>query len=164
MLNYFLSLFVSDQVSDAYVNILSIIVFFSINFSFFDMFLFLKKFCSIKYVLLALFTLHNKQKMHINKTCSIIYHILLLFIVNNIYTFYWCAFVGLLHSVNLDIIWWNIHNNTFYWCAFVGLLHSINLDIIWWTLHFIMQCSVLSTIITKCTYFTHCLLYFNYHN
>jgi len=41
--NCFLSLFVSVQVSDAYVNVLSIVVFFSLNFSFFDMFLFLKK-------------------------------------------------------------------------------------------------------------------------
>jgi len=39
MFNCFLSHFVSVQVSDAYVNILSIIVFFSLNFSFFDMFL-----------------------------------------------------------------------------------------------------------------------------
>ena len=38
MFNCFLSIFVSVQVSDAYVNILSIIVFFSLNFSFFDMF------------------------------------------------------------------------------------------------------------------------------
>ena len=37
MFNCFLSLFVSVQVSDAYVNVLSIIVFFSLNFSFFDM-------------------------------------------------------------------------------------------------------------------------------
>jgi hypothetical protein len=53
IINYFLSLFVSVQVSDAYVNVLSIIVFFSVNFSFFDMFLFLKNFCNIKYVLFA---------------------------------------------------------------------------------------------------------------
>ena len=37
-------LFVSVQVSDAYVNILFIIVSLSLNFSFFDMFLFLKIF------------------------------------------------------------------------------------------------------------------------
>ena len=43
MFSCFLSLFVSVPVSDAYVNILSIIVFFSLNFSFSDMFLFLKK-------------------------------------------------------------------------------------------------------------------------
>ena len=55
MFNCFLSLFVSVQVSDAYVNVLSIIMFFSFNFRFFDMFLFLKNFCSIKYVLLAFF-------------------------------------------------------------------------------------------------------------
>jgi len=42
MFNCFLSLFVSVQVSDAYVNILSIVVFFSLNFIFFDVFLFLK--------------------------------------------------------------------------------------------------------------------------
>ena len=36
MFNCFLSLFVSVQVSDAYVTILSIIVFFSLNFSFFE--------------------------------------------------------------------------------------------------------------------------------
>jgi len=39
MFNCFQSLFVSVPVSDAYVNVLSIIVFFSLNFSFFDMFL-----------------------------------------------------------------------------------------------------------------------------
>ena len=43
MFNYFLSLSVSVAVSDACVNILSIVVFFSVNFSFFDMFIFLKK-------------------------------------------------------------------------------------------------------------------------
>jgi hypothetical protein len=40
MFNFFLSLFVIVEVSDAYVNDLSIIVFFSINFSFVDLFLF----------------------------------------------------------------------------------------------------------------------------
>ena len=50
----FLSLFVSIQVSDAYVKVVSIIVFFSLNFSFLDIFLFLKYFCSIKY-----FALHS---------------------------------------------------------------------------------------------------------
>jgi hypothetical protein len=40
MFNYFLSLFVSLQVSGAYVNVLSIIVFFILNSSFFDMLLF----------------------------------------------------------------------------------------------------------------------------
>ena len=44
MFNCFLSLFVSVQVPDAYVNILSVVVFFSLNFSFFDMFLFFKNF------------------------------------------------------------------------------------------------------------------------
>ena len=38
------------QVSDVYVNVLSVIVFFSLNFSFFYMFLFLNNFCSIKHV------------------------------------------------------------------------------------------------------------------
>ena len=52
MFNCFLSLFVSVEVSDAYVNVLSIIMFFILNFIFFDMFLF-KKNCSIKYVLLS---------------------------------------------------------------------------------------------------------------
>jgi hypothetical protein len=37
MFNCFLSLFVSVEVSNAYANVLSIIVFFSINFSFLDM-------------------------------------------------------------------------------------------------------------------------------
>ena len=41
MFNYFLSLFVSVTVSNAYVNVLSIVVLFSLNFSFFDMFSFL---------------------------------------------------------------------------------------------------------------------------
>jgi len=57
----FLSLFVSFQVSDAYLNVGYIIVFFSLNFSFFDMFSFLKNFCSIKYVLLAFFILSCKS-------------------------------------------------------------------------------------------------------
>ena len=88
MFSYFLSLFVSVQVSDAYVKVLCtrwfkydrdclcvnlvtsfpvifeppcIIVFFSLNFSFFDMFLFLKNFCSMKYVLLAFFILSSKS-------------------------------------------------------------------------------------------------------
>jgi len=52
----FLCLFVSIQHSDAYVKVLSIIVFFSLNFSFFRyIFLFLKNVSSIKYVLLAFF-------------------------------------------------------------------------------------------------------------
>ena len=49
----FLSFFLSIQVSDAYV--LSIIVFFSLNFSFSDKFLFLKNVYTMKYVLLAFF-------------------------------------------------------------------------------------------------------------
>ena len=61
MFSCFQSLFVSVQVSDAYVNILSIIVFFSLNFSFFDMFSFLKNFCSIEYMLLAFFILSCKS-------------------------------------------------------------------------------------------------------
>jgi len=44
MFHCFQSLFVSVQISDAYVNVLSIIVFFSLNFSFFDTFLLLKIF------------------------------------------------------------------------------------------------------------------------
>jgi hypothetical protein len=40
--NCFLSLFVSVQVSDAYVNVLSITVLFSLNFSFPDVFIFKK--------------------------------------------------------------------------------------------------------------------------
>ena len=43
-----------NQVSQ-YVKILSITVFFSLNFSFLDIYLFLKKFCSMKYVLLEFF-------------------------------------------------------------------------------------------------------------
>ena len=58
MFNFFLSLLVSKFLMHMltfyllllYVNVLSIIVFFSHNFSFFDMFLFFKNFCSIKYV------------------------------------------------------------------------------------------------------------------
>ena len=60
MFSCFLSLFVKVEVSNAYVNVLSFIVFFSINFNFLDMFLFLKKFCNIKYVLLAFFILSCK--------------------------------------------------------------------------------------------------------
>ena len=63
--DYLLSVFVSIQVSDAYVNVFSIIVFFSFNFSFFDMCLFLKKksFCNIRYVLLAFLILSCKKKI-----------------------------------------------------------------------------------------------------
>jgi len=57
----FLSLFVNIQVSDAYVKVLSIIVFFILNFSFLDIFLFQKKFCSMEYVLLAFFILSYKS-------------------------------------------------------------------------------------------------------
>jgi hypothetical protein len=46
MFVWFLSLCVSIQVSDAYVNVLSIIVFFNLDFSFLDMLLFLKNFLS----------------------------------------------------------------------------------------------------------------------
>jgi hypothetical protein len=42
MFNCSLSLLVSVELSDARVNVLSIIVFFSVNFSFLDMFLFFK--------------------------------------------------------------------------------------------------------------------------
>ena len=45
----FLSLFVSIQVYDAYVNVLSIIVFFRLNFSFLDLLSFLKNFCGTRY-------------------------------------------------------------------------------------------------------------------
>ena len=49
MFNCFLSLFVSVQVSDVYVNVLSIIMFFSLNYNFFDMLLFLKnKICFVR--------------------------------------------------------------------------------------------------------------------
>jgi len=48
MFNCFPSVFVSVQVYDAYVNVLSIIVFFSLNVSFVDMFLFLKNVCNVK--------------------------------------------------------------------------------------------------------------------
>jgi len=42
MFNCSLSIFVSVPVSDAYVNILSVVVFFSLNLSFFGVYLFLK--------------------------------------------------------------------------------------------------------------------------
>ena len=70
--NCFLSLSVSVPVSDAYVNVLSVVVFFSHNFSFFDMFLFLKIFCSIKYVLLAFFILSQKSIWLLLSSLSII--------------------------------------------------------------------------------------------
>jgi hypothetical protein len=60
MCNCSQSLSVSVVVSDAYVNVLSVIVFFSINFSFLGMLLFLKKIRSIKCVLLAFFILTCK--------------------------------------------------------------------------------------------------------
>jgi len=53
MFNCFLSLFINVQVSDAYVNVMSIIVFFSLNFSFFDMFLFLKNFYFLAFFILS---------------------------------------------------------------------------------------------------------------
>jgi len=40
MFNCFLSLFVSVQISDAFVNVLFIIALFGLNFSFFDILLF----------------------------------------------------------------------------------------------------------------------------
>ena len=69
MFNCFLSIIV--QVSDAYVNILSIVVFFILNFSFFDMFLFLKYFCSIKNVLVAFFILSCKSIWSLLSSLSI---------------------------------------------------------------------------------------------
>jgi hypothetical protein len=42
MFIFFLPLFVSAQISDVYVKVLSLIVFFSLNFSFLDIYLFLK--------------------------------------------------------------------------------------------------------------------------
>ena len=57
----FVSLFVGIQVSDAYVKDLSFIVFFDLNFSFLDIFLFLKKICNMKYVLLAVLILSLNQ-------------------------------------------------------------------------------------------------------
>ena len=59
MFNCFLSLSVSVPVSDAFVNVLSIVVFFILNFHFFDMFS-LKK-ISIKYVSLAFYILSCKS-------------------------------------------------------------------------------------------------------
>jgi len=44
MFIFFPPLFVNIQVSNAYVKVLSIIVFFSLNFNFLDIFLFLKNF------------------------------------------------------------------------------------------------------------------------
>jgi len=49
MFNCFLSLSVSVPVSDAFVNVLSIVVFFNLNFIFFDMFLVLKKYVDFHY-------------------------------------------------------------------------------------------------------------------
>ena len=65
MFNCFLSLSVSVPVSDAYVNVLPVVVFFSLNISFLDRFLFLTNFCSIKYVLLALFILSCKSTVKV---------------------------------------------------------------------------------------------------
>jgi len=60
MFNCFLTLFVSVQVSDVYVNVLSIIVFFNLNLVSL-LFLFLKKFGSIKYILLTFLILSCKS-------------------------------------------------------------------------------------------------------
>ena len=72
MFNCFLTLFVSGQVSDAYVNVLSITLFFNLNFSFFDVFLFLKNLCNIKYVLLAFFILSCKSIWLLLSSLSIV--------------------------------------------------------------------------------------------
>ena len=53
MIICFLSLSVSIQVSDAYIEDLSIIVFFNINFSFLAIFLFLKYFYNMKYTMFS---------------------------------------------------------------------------------------------------------------
>ena len=53
------------------VNILSIIVFFSLNFSFFDMFLFLKNFGKVKYALLVFFILFYKCVCLLSSSLSI---------------------------------------------------------------------------------------------
>ena len=74
VVNCFLSIFVSVQVSEAYVNVLSSIVFFSLNFSFFDVFLFLKNFCSIKYVLLAFRVAVPCCKIGVGIFCYLLYY------------------------------------------------------------------------------------------
>ena len=70
MFTCFLSLSVGIQVFDAYIKDLSIIVFFNINFSFLDIFLFLKNYCIMKYVLLALLILSCKSVWCLLSTLS----------------------------------------------------------------------------------------------
>jgi len=62
MFNYFLSLFVSVPVSDAYVNVLSLVVFFSLNFCFFDMVLFKKVYIHI-YIYMYIYNLINLKSV-----------------------------------------------------------------------------------------------------
>ena len=57
----FLSLFVSIQVSDAYVNVMSIIMFFNLNLFSLVCFYFKKNVCIMKYVLLVFFILSCKS-------------------------------------------------------------------------------------------------------
>ena len=61
MFIFFLPLFVSVQVSDAYVKVQPITVFFSLNFSFFRYIFISKKFYTIKYVLLGIFYISCKS-------------------------------------------------------------------------------------------------------
>ena len=67
---FYISLF-SIQVSDAYVKVLSVIVFFGDNFSVLGIFLFLNNFCSVKYVLLAFFILSCKSVWRLLSSLSI---------------------------------------------------------------------------------------------
>jgi len=92
MFSCFLSFFVSVQVSDACVNVLSIVVFFSLNFSFFDMFLLLNNFCSIKYVLLALFMPSCKSIWLLLSSLSITPKYLKFSTLSNMIFFYYVLF------------------------------------------------------------------------
>ena len=106
------SLSVSVQVSDAYVNVLSVVV-FSLNCSFFDMFLFLKNVCSIRYVLLAFFILCCKSvwlllsslivtpkylKFTVSQICRFLFSNVLFYFSLNCFSFplsYILSFLGL---------------------------------------------------------------------
>ena len=112
MFNCFLSLFVSVQVSDVFVSVLSI-VFFSLNISFFDMFLFLKNICSVKYVLLAYFKLSFLQ----------VYLVIVTFIKYNIFKIF--------HSFKFVIFYFQMSYFIFLYAVFPFHYHIFCLFLVY---------------------------------
>ena len=83
----FLSVFVSIQVYDAYVNVLSSVVFCSLNFSFSYIFVFLKNVCNIKYVMLTFFIFSCKSIWWLLSSLSITPRYLKYSSLSNVYFF-----------------------------------------------------------------------------